>query len=163
MKKGWRPIIGSNGYRVSLTGKVKNAKCKTMRSFMSAHGYEIASIPYGSVRKNKPVHRLVAEAFLGPAEAGMCVNHKDGVKTNNHVSNLEYITLRGNTQHAKMMGLCPKGEAIPNAKLNPMLVRLIRFAHSEGISIPEIARAIGVSRTCVGKAARGQRWAHVWS
>ncbi len=61
---------------------------------------------YYCVRLSKPgcakkfwVHRLVAEAFLGPCPIGHEVNHKDHIKKNNCIDNLEYITHLANVQH----------------------------------------------------------------
>jgi hypothetical protein len=60
-------------------------------------------------RDGKPqhfyVHRLVAEAFIGPIPEGFEVNHKDGCKTNANADNLEIVTARQNIQHAIRLGL----------------------------------------------------------
>lgn len=51
------------------------------------------------------IHSLVAEAALGPRPEGLVINHKDGVKHNNHPNNLEYCTIAENIQHSIDMGL----------------------------------------------------------
>jgi len=51
------------------------------------------------------VHRLVAEAFIGPTSEGQEVNHCNGIKTDNRAANLEYVTSSGNQAHAYAMGL----------------------------------------------------------
>lgn len=51
------------------------------------------------------VHRIVIAAFIGPAPDGLVVNHKNGVKTDNRVSNLEYVTPEENAWHAWRIGL----------------------------------------------------------
>lgn len=48
---------------------------------------------------------MVAEVHLGPKPLGMEINHKDGVKTNNHVNNLEYCSKSDNMKHAYKIGL----------------------------------------------------------
>jgi hypothetical protein len=56
-------------------------------------------------RSNQLVHRLVAQAFIGFIDRGFEVNHKDGDKTNNCVSNLEIVTRSENCTHAIRTGL----------------------------------------------------------
>jgi len=54
---------------------------------------------------NRPVHRLVASLFIDNENNCKCVNHKDGVKTNNSISNLEWCTHSENMHHAVKNGL----------------------------------------------------------
>ncbi len=56
------------------------------------------------------VHHLVARAFLPPRPKGTQLNHKDGVKQNNRLKNLEYLTPKENVRHAMRLGLCPHME-----------------------------------------------------
>lgn len=119
--------------------------------------------------KNHKVHRLVAEAFIDNPNKYPQVNHKDGVKTNNNVNNLEWCTAKENTTHAWETGLCDgqkpegfcKGENNPRSKLREEDIPFIRHWLKSGYRQKEIAEAFGVGRKAITKIKAGERWAHV--
>lgn len=74
---------------------------KTLGQWYTADGYLRTKLH----SKNRNVHTIVAEVVLGPRPDGLVVNHKDGVKTNNHPDNLEYVTQAENIQHAIEHGM----------------------------------------------------------
>ena len=87
-------------YKVSNTGKVFSCRRQKYLSQKSdKDGYKEVCLCVDEVRKYKRVHRLVAEAFIPNEESLPIINHKDGDKTNNHVSNLEWTTNYGNVIH----------------------------------------------------------------
>ena len=110
----WKDIIDYEGlYQVSNLGRVKsvdrivnNDKKKyklkgiLLSKCISKKGYYIVSLCKNSKSKTFLVHRLVSNAFIKNNLNKPCVNHIDGVKTNNKVSNLEWCTYKENTQHA---------------------------------------------------------------
>src|SRR5690606_19120684 len=106
----------------------------------------------GTKRRYKAfgVHVLVAEAFIGPKPKGMTVNHIDGDKTNNHATNLEYLSVADNIRHAFAMGLYPRGERHHQAKLTEDQVRQIkrRLPHESNCAL---AREFGVSDVAIRK------------
>jgi hypothetical protein len=105
------------------------------------------------------VHILVGEAFLSPRPEGLCVNHIDCDKTNNRPENLEYITRRENSFHAKTHGRMPRGENHPNAKLAESQVREIRRQYAAGeASQYKLAAAFGVSQVTIGNIVRRDQW-----
>ena len=96
-------------FEVSNLGSFRNKRNKRLlKQFTHPHGYLHVSTKVGG-RKGKcvtfKVHREVAKAFLDNPESLPCVNHKDGVKSNNQVENLEWISFSGNTRHAITLGL----------------------------------------------------------
>lgn len=94
------------GYAVSNCGNVKSLKRgNVLRHQNSGRGYRKVSMSINGVVHQQPVHRLVALAFIPNPLNKPTVNHQDGVKTNNIVTNLNWATYVEQEQHAKAMGL----------------------------------------------------------
>lgn len=119
----WKPVVGYEGfYSVSNLGRVMRMggtpKCKANRilkpSDAGSTGYFSVSLSVGNKRKGVDVHILVMAAFVGPCPEGHNVNHKDTVKANSRLSNLEYTTFQGNTQHALAAGVMATGDRNPS-------------------------------------------------
>lgn len=123
----WRPIKGYEGYyEVSNLGRVRsldryvthsrNPAFKSLRKGViktlgdNGNGYKIASCSKQGkhTRRSEKVHRLVAAAFIPNPECKKQVNHKNGIKSDNRVENLEWCTSRENVRHAIETGLITK-------------------------------------------------------
>lgn len=107
----WKPVVGYEDlYQVSNLGRVKSFHRNSEGDLMSLsndqEGYKILHLS-NKGRKMFKVHRLVAEAFLGHSDKP-CVNHKNGIKHDNRLSNLEWATNKENIRHAINLGLTPK-------------------------------------------------------
>ena len=102
LAREWKPVIGHESqYEVSRTGIVRNAWGATPLKPYRSQGY-LTVVLYG--RRYK-VHRLVAEAWIGPAPSDEhVVNHLDGNRQNNAVNNLEWATAKENTANAITRG-----------------------------------------------------------
>jgi hypothetical protein len=100
----WKDVIGYEGhYQVSDSGNVisvKKTTYKFMRLFNNKQGYPRVTLSKNGKMKQVFVHRLVAKAFIGDIPEGYTVNHIDGNKTNNNLSNLEIVTYSENNLHA---------------------------------------------------------------
>lgn len=123
----WKPVVGFEGfYSVSNLGRVmrmgNTPKCKVNRllkpSDAGSTGYFSVSLSVDNKRKGTDVHILVMAAFVGPCPSGHNVNHKDTIKTNSRLANLEYTTFQANTQHALRMGVMAVGDRHPS-RLHP--------------------------------------------
>lgn len=101
----WKTIIVDNvktNYSISENGEVKNIKTnKILKPKKKKNGYlEVCLYPTPKQKKYILIHRLVAESFLEKEEGKEQINHKDGNKENNHLSNLEWCTSSENNLHA---------------------------------------------------------------
>lgn len=99
----WREIEGFNGrYKISSFGRIASNwggwKVKTLSVLKS--GYFYTDLYLKSKRIRFQIHRLVATTFIPNPENKPQVNHKDGNKLNNHVNNLEWVTVSENALHA---------------------------------------------------------------
>lgn len=137
----WKPLKDfETSYEVSNNGKIR-----TLTRKVECHNGKIITIPgkelkcseskgYKKVMLHKnheivrqtTLHRLIAETFL--ANKKECVNHIDGNKQNNDISNLEWVSYSENNKHACRTGLKPpqKGEKGSNAKFSNKEVEEIR-------------------------------------
>jgi hypothetical protein len=97
--------------------------------------------------QHQNVHRLVAEAFLGPCPKHHQVNHKDLNKENNVLENLEYVTHAGNQQHA--IRLLGKWHKPWNAKLTQEQVGELCEMRSRGASLSVLAYHFDVSAAAI--------------
>ena len=112
MQEVWKPIPGYSGlYEVSNLGRVKSlyrVKGLICKPRDNGKGYLYVQLYAQGRGTKKYIHRLVVIAHIGAIPEGTEVNHKDGVKHNNAVTNLEVTTAQGNNFHAHKLGLTPK-------------------------------------------------------
>ena len=96
MKEIWKKLSWAENYLISNLGNVFSLKSKRlMKKNVSNRGYERVTIK----GKQVSVHRLVCIAFLEEDKNKKIVNHKNGIKTDNKIENLEWVTCRENTMH----------------------------------------------------------------
>lgn len=96
----FRTIKGFENYEVSIHGDVRNKKTgRILKPFLIGAGYEAVGIRLEKQESViKYVHRLVGKAFMENKGLPQ-INHKDEVKTNNHISNLEWCTPKYNCNY----------------------------------------------------------------
>lgn len=153
----WKDIEGYPGYEISNLGRVMSYKGKTpriMKGQFSNSGYQRLLLNKGRkppIRKHHSIHRLVAQAFISNPESKPEVNHKNGVKANNKVENLEWCTSSENRLHADQTGLS-------FIKLTSKEVREIRA--SKKIPNRILAKRYKVSFRHISKIKNGKRRIH---
>lgn len=114
----WKPIVGYEGvYSVSDRGIIRRDRGgdgtragKILNPSLTPYGYHCVGLSSLGIQKTYLVHALVLFAFVGPRPEGYGINHIDGVKTNNRLSNLEFCTPAENSRHAARLGLMASGD-----------------------------------------------------
>lgn len=168
----WRAIPSTGGvYEASADGRVRRAvdgehgasAGYVLKPVVRETGYNVMSVQCEGRKRYRYVHRLVAEAFLGPIPDGLTVNHLDGNKSNNAATNLEYVTITANIRHAIRTGLRDlSGERNPAAKITADTVRQIRTLYSSlGIGHRRLAERMGLNRNTVWAVVSGGAWRSV--
>jgi hypothetical protein len=170
----WKPVLGYEGlYEVSSIGRVRSLDHEVRNRYSTRirkgrirkltpdrAGYMMVSLSReNSVRTGK-VHRLVAEAFIGPAPTKDAnVNHKDFAKDHNSVENLEWCTGDENLRHAVLAGRFD-GAVRPKRgkKLNVQKVREIKAANAAGEAPKSIATRFAVAHQTVTRIINGNIW-----
>jgi hypothetical protein len=176
--EAWLPVIGFEGsYEVSNLGRVRSLPRKVasrpgrirrvpgklLKPNFTIHGYLQVNLQRESKGVPFSVHRLVAEAFIGPRPPGADIDHKDGIKINNERWNLEYVSRLENVRRAIRMGLVapnPPGEKHPAARLRDADIIEIRRLNLEGMSRKAIGIQFGISRSHVGRIVNRKRRTH---
>ena len=156
MNEIWKAVVSNELYEVSSMGNVRRVGGRQLKPTLS-YGYELVHLRGEKGRLHR-VHRLVTTAFIPNPNNYPEVNHIDGNRRNNHLSNLEWVTKTMNMQHAARTGLQPVGTKCYNAKLNDDKVRQIRASN---LSYSKLAAQFHVSRALIGIVKLGQTWKHV--
>jgi len=173
----WKAIIGFERYQISNLGRVKSLPKtwvsgrgrilshdgKILFQQKSPQGYLSVKVSDGKHKRFR-THRLVALAFIPNPENKPEVNHKDGNKENNHVSNLEWATGSENVKHSFDAGLktSSKGENHGRSKLNETAVREIRYAYNNRIAtFRSLAKKFQVHPSVISDCAKLKTWNHI--
>lgn len=134
----WKPIpTYENLYEVSDYGNIRNARNKKLLKLRPQKSGHMSIRLYKNKSKDHLVHTLVLAAFLGEKPLEYEVNHKDGIRHNNTLSNLEYMTHPENIQHSytvlkrKSNARAFHGEDHGMSKLTESQVKEIRQKHTE--------------------------------
>lgn len=156
MIEEWKDIKGYDGLcQVSNLGRVKSLKFgkeRILKTGVDRYGYISVNLYKNNKRKLCKVHRLVAQAFIPNHENKPQVNHIDEDKTNNMVSNIEWMTAKENSNHGTRTERLIKTQGIK--------IRAIDIANGEWndyCSQRECARELGLAGSSINMCLKGKR------
>ena len=150
--------IPGTDYLVYSDGRIWSNKTHRFMKQCSNGRYMKVALCIKGKLKQFLVHRLVAKSFVPNPENKREVNHIDGNKTNNKVSNLEWVTARENQIHAVKTGLKKHGTDLWNGKFNKEQVVDIIKQHQNGASCYALGRKYGCGATTISAICRGLRY-----
>ena len=173
----WKDIEEFEGlYQVSNLGRVKSLeryvnhkrykkqliKERIIKPTLSFDKYYYVGLYKNGNVKNVTIHRLVCLSFLQKTNKKKEVNHKNGIKTDNRVENLEWCTRSHNILHAFKNGLKhgPKGEKNGKSKLTEKEVIKIKYSYKE-LNVAEIAKIYNVTETASYDITSNKSWKHI--
>lgn len=170
----WRAVVGYEGmYEVSDQGRVRSVDRVVQQTgrksrffpgvLLSQMGdrkrYKWVNLRRDGGHKVGKVHRMVAEAFIGPPLPGQVLCHKDGDVQNNCVANLRWGTAQSNSDDMVRMGNSQRGTKAHNAVLTEDIVREARARWvPHKVSAAMLAREYGVCEGTLKSALRRKSW-----
>lgn len=165
-----KPIKGYENYVINEIGEIFNSKTgQAKKPTLASNGYYLISLYKNNKPKYFHVHKLLAESFIENPHDLPIVNHKDGIKVNNNLDNLEWSTYSHNNQHAYDTGLKVVSEKVrEHARTMPdMVVELypegttarplifMRDNYAETFpSVKKAAEHLGLATTSVHRAIK---------
>lgn len=159
----WVSVLGFEGrYEVSNLGRIKilNSRYRRHSDIVwtrVVRGYETVGLTLNGKSKHTMVHRVIAIAFIPNPENKPCVNHINGIKTDNRIENLEWVTHAENTKHAVDTGLLkgPCGEKNGCTALsNQQAIDIYNSTEKSDV----LAIVYGVSKWVINSIKKGERW-----
>jgi hypothetical protein len=174
----WRPIPGyEKFYEASNLGRVRSldrlvyrsmnhkriSKGQILKQVFLPNGYLKVVLYKDGFKFNKYVHRLISESFLfdKKSKSKKYVNHKNFIRSDNRLENLEWVTPRENALYSTLAGRTLKGERHPFSKLTESDIYEIRKLRRAGAYLKDIAKKMQISKGCIFKIVKYKTWAHI--
>ena len=164
----WKTIEEFPDYAVSSLARIRRITNPRTpggirKQKINQSGYWEVTLKRGEIRKRRQVHRLLALSFL-PVEPGRNeINHKNGIRHDNRLENIEWVTHQENMMHAYHVldGEALAGEDNYWAKLKGSDIPEIRKLLNAGMPLMAIGKLYGVSGTAIYWIKSGKNWNHI--
>lgn len=167
-REAWRPVVGFEGYEVSDSGNVRSLprrnslgyprRGRVLKPGRYAGGYRAVHLAKGGVKTPKSVHCLVLEAFVSTRPEGQQARHKNGVRDDNRLDNLQWGTVKENAADRVAHGTAPVGAKNPRAILTEVDVERIRDLTRAGVTQEVIGAWLGFSRSSVSHVLNNRQY-----
>lgn len=154
MEEIWKDIKEYEGlYQVSNLGRVKRVTTGIiLKGSKDRGGYLVVNLSKNNIGSMKKIHRLVAQAFIPNPENKPEVNHIDEDKTNNMLSNLDWMTRKENNNHGTRTDRMAKTRSIPIIAIN------IKTGESQEFkSTKECVKQLGLHQPSITHVLKGRR------
>jgi len=170
MTEQWRPVYNFHQYEVSSLGRIRRTVSVTcakagqyIEGYVGSRGYKYFNATVDGRRKTLKFHRLVCEAFHGPAPSSKhVVAHCNGNRLDNRAENLRWATTKENHGDRYAHGTNPAGSRNGRACLCEAQVAEIRRLYSlGGRTTAQLAEQYEVYTTTVQKIIKRETWKHV--
>lgn len=154
MIEEWKDIEGYEGlYQVSNLGRVKRVTTgRILKPSKHTKGYYRVELYKNGSQSKKLIHRLVAQVFIPNPDNKSQVNHIDENKTNNLVSNLEWMTAKENLNHGTRTDRSSKTRSVSIIATN-----LKTGKSTEFYGVSECARQLDLNRGNITSVLKGRR------
>lgn len=163
----WKTVKGYTNYEVSSLGRVRpvNPRYKS-RPFLSTRSYFPHYYPFVILAKDGKyktfrVHVLVLKHFVGERPKGFHGAHLNGIRTDNRLSNLKWVTPKENSSHKILHGKALFGERHPCSKLKVDDVLEIRRSYKKRFNVDYLANKFKISTGQVRSVAKGNSWKYL--
>lgn len=171
----WKDIVGYEGYyQVSNKGRVKSLgrkgsgcclfdRIKKITKSKDKTHYDSFGLCINGKSKSFMIHRVIAIHFIPNPESKKEVNHIDGNKSNNSISNLEWVTPSENIYHGLKLGIMNTANGLtkPNVRFSRQDVVEIKKRIIKGDLGVNIAKDYGVNKVLIYNIKSGRTWKHI--
>lgn len=161
----WKVIPEFQNYLISDFGNIvniKNGRRRSLKIILNKNGYCHVTLSINGIKKIMRIHRLVLTTFNPNSDKSLQVNHIDGIKHNNKLSNLEWVTLSQNMKHSfDVLGRIGNQKGKYGSNHNTAKKVIQKTKYGEFIKLwdckLEAAKVLGIDTTNISHCIRGRQ------